>query len=55
MKRQKFFTNDSEVLAQLERIKSAPTKRLNKLGEWLLTPEGQRGVLTINDMRAVLR
>ncbi len=29
--------------------------KLNKVGEWLLSEEGQRGLWTIADMKAIMR
>lgn len=35
--------------------KKARGEKLNKLGEWLLTPEGRNGLWNITDYRAILR
>lgn len=48
------FTNNPEVMAALERIKSQKVKRYNKLGEWI--EAGRPGFnIEVVDMKAVLR
>lgn len=49
------LTNDPEVMAQFERIKSQKQKILNKLGQWYYSDDPNKFNIVVRDMRAVLK
>ena len=50
-----FFTNSKAVLEQLAKIKSAKTRRYNKMGEWLSTRKEAPFVYSEKDLRYIMR
>lgn len=58
MAKKKFFTNNPEVLALLERIKQDEkngTRKYNKLGEWMRTRKCAPFIFDKKDMRYIMK